>query len=106
MRQPLIEHRLKLAGFGTRALEIEGSGPPVVLLHGFADSADTWRSALDRLARRDQRAIAVDLPGFATAARLDPGAPVLPQLDRFVVAAVRHAAGSRGEPVVVAGNSL
>jgi hypothetical protein len=39
MREPLVEHRLELAGFETRALELEGGGPPLVLLHGFADSA-------------------------------------------------------------------
>jgi pimeloyl-ACP methyl ester carboxylesterase len=38
MRQPLVEHRLELAGFETRALELEGDGPPLALLHGFADS--------------------------------------------------------------------
>jgi hypothetical protein len=32
MRQPLVEHRLELAGFETRALELEGDGPPLVLL--------------------------------------------------------------------------
>ena len=41
--QPLVEHRLELAGTRTRALELEGDGPPVLLLHGYADSADTWR---------------------------------------------------------------
>ena len=105
MRQPLVEHRLELAGFDTRALELEGDGPPLVLLHGFADSADTWRLVLDRLAREGRRAIALDLPGFATATRLEPG-PVLPQLDAFATAAVRHAAQEAGEPAVVAGNSL
>ncbi|MCW2990833.1 MAG: alpha/beta hydrolase fold protein, partial [Solirubrobacterales bacterium] len=62
--QPLIEYRLDLAGHATRALELEGDGPPMLLLHGFADSADTWRRTLDRLARRGRRALAVDLPGF------------------------------------------
>jgi pimeloyl-ACP methyl ester carboxylesterase len=105
MTQPLVEHRLELAGFDTRALELEGEGPPLVLLHGFADSADTWRLVLDRLARLERRAIALDLPGFATAGRLAPGA-VLPQLDAFAAAAIRHAAAEAGEDVVVAGNSL
>lgn len=102
--QPLIEHRVELAGFATRALELEGSGPPIVLLHGYADSADTWRLVLDKLARRERRAVAFDLPGFGTAAPLDAG-PVLPQLDAFTTAAVEYA-GRAGERAILAGNSL
>jgi pimeloyl-ACP methyl ester carboxylesterase len=101
--QPLMEHRLDLAGWSTRALELEGDGPPVVLLHGYADSADTWRLVLDKLARRDRRALAVDLPGFGTADPLHAGS-VLGQLDAFARAAVEHVAD--GGPVVLAGNSL
>ena len=103
--QPLMEHRLQLAGFETRALELEGDGPPVLLLHGFADSADTWRRTLAHLARAGRRALAVDLPGFGGASRLGPG-PVLPQLDAFATAAARQLAEEAGEPPVVAGNSL
>jgi pimeloyl-ACP methyl ester carboxylesterase len=101
--QPLFEHRSRFGGYETRVLELEGEGPAVVLLHGYADSADTWRLVLDALARAERRALAVDLPGFAAA---DPlrGGPVLPQLDRFAAAVVRHAADDG--PVVVAGNSL
>jgi pimeloyl-ACP methyl ester carboxylesterase len=102
MTEPLVEHRLELAGYETRALElVEGDGPPVVLLHGFADSADTWRLVLDGLARARRRAVALDLPGFATAGRLRAG-PVLPQLDAFAAAAVAYA----GDDVILAGNSL
>ena len=53
--QPLFEHRLKLAGYETRALELEGSGPPLLLLHGYSDSADTWRLLLDRLGKVGRR---------------------------------------------------
>jgi pimeloyl-ACP methyl ester carboxylesterase len=63
MIQPLFEHRMEFAGYGTRVLELEGSGPPVLMFHGYADSADTWRLTLAQLARRGQRAVAVDLPG-------------------------------------------
>lgn len=103
--QPLIEHRLRLGGFTTRALELEGDGPPLLLLHGFADSADTWRRTLDRLARRNRRALALDLPGFGAAERLSAGA-VLPQLDAFAAAAARHVADEAGAAPVVVGNSL
>lgn len=106
MQEPLFEHRLDLAGFQTRALELEGDGPPLLLLHGYADSADTWRLLLHRLGRQGRRALAVDLPGFGTASRLARDEPVLPQLDRLVAAAARHLAEEAGAPVVVAGNSL
>jgi pimeloyl-ACP methyl ester carboxylesterase len=101
--EPLIEHSMKLAGHRTRVLELEGRGPGIVLLHGWGDSADTWRPLLAELAVSGRRAIAVDLPGFGRASRLQPGA-ILPQLDDFATALVQEWGG--GEPVVIAGNSL
>jgi pimeloyl-ACP methyl ester carboxylesterase len=107
VREPLVEHRLTLGGVATHALELEGDGPPLVLLHGFADSADTWRRALDLLARRGRRALAVDLPGYGRADPLKPDASVLDQYRAFAAAAVRHASEEAGgAPVVLAGNSL
>ena len=100
----LFEHRLRIAGFETRALELDGEGPPLLLLHGFADSADTWRPVLDRLRRRGRRAVALDLPGYGTATPLSPEGPILGQLDSFVRAALIRFA--EGEPAVIAGNSL
>ena len=105
------EQRLELGGLRTRLLELAGAGesagPPLLLIHGFSDSADTWREVLRRLARQGRAALAVDLPGFGQASRLDRDEPILPQLDRFVAGAVRHLAAQdpRGE-VVIAGNSL
>ena len=105
--QPLIEYRLELAGFETRALELEGEGAPIVLLHGYGDSADTWRLVLDRLARADRRAIALDLPGFGTAAPLERDAPVLDQYDAFAAAALEHAVDEGpGDLAILGGNSL
>ncbi len=40
-----------------------GSGPPVVLVHGFASSLETWDLLAPQLARRN-RVIALDLKGF------------------------------------------
>jgi pimeloyl-ACP methyl ester carboxylesterase len=105
MIQPLFEHRLTLAGYETRVLELEGDGAPILLLHGYADSADTWRQTLALLARSGRRAIAVDLPGFGGADRLRPE-PILPQLDEFAVAAVAYLKGRRGARVIAVGNSL
>ena len=101
--QPLFEHGLTLAGYSTRVLELEGDGPPLVFFHGFSDSADTWRATMARLGKLDRRAVAVDLPGFATASPLKPG-KVLPQFDRFGEAVVRYAAPKGG--AVAVGNSL
>ena len=102
--QPIHEYRLKLGGLETRALELDGEGAPLLLLHGYADSADTWRLVLDRLRRKGRAAIALDMPGFGSAAHLDRDEDVLPQLDRFVREAVERFANGRG--VVIAGNSL
>src|SRR4051812_32167601 len=102
--QQLVEYRESFGGYATRVLELEGDGPPLVFLHGYADSADTWRLVLAELARRDRRALAVDLPGFGRAGRLERDEPVLPQLDRFAAAVVQAAADGHG--AVLVGNSL
>lgn len=41
----------------------EGSGPAVILIHGFAGSTFSWRHVIHGLAQSN-RVIAVDLPGF------------------------------------------
>jgi len=91
------------AGVRTRALSVEGTGPRFVLLHGYADSANTWDGLLRELAASGSSAVAVDLPGFGRADTPAPG-PVMPQHDAFVADLVRDQA-ARG-PVVLVGNSL
>jgi pimeloyl-ACP methyl ester carboxylesterase len=75
-----------------------------VLLHGFSDSADTWRPLLERLARAGRRAVAIDLPGFGVADDARPG-PVLPQFEAAIVVAAQRAADTGVRPVLV-GNSM
>jgi pimeloyl-ACP methyl ester carboxylesterase len=58
--EPLFEHRREFGGYETRVLELEGSDRPLLLLHGYADSADTWRGTLTALARLGRPATAVD----------------------------------------------
>ena len=95
-REPLFEHRLELAGYATRALELEGEGPPLVLLHGYRGlRRHLAPGARPPRPRATARALAVDLPGFGRADDLDDG-PMLPQYDRFAAAAIEHAAGEAG----------
>lgn len=100
----IFEQELEIGGYRTRAIELAGEGVPFLLLHGFSDSADTWRPVLDRLRREGRRAMAVDLIGFGRAQRLDRDGPVLEQLDRFVAACISELADSEG--AIVVGNSL
>ena len=102
----IVEHNLRLGGVRTRALELDGESPPLILLHGYADSADTWRPLLDRLRKLGRAAVALDMPGFGQAGYLDPEKPVLPQLDAFADAAAEHWSAESGGRVVLAGNSL
>ena len=99
----MTEHMIELAGHRTRALEVQGRGPGLVLLHGWGASADTWRPLLAELAASDRRAIAPDLPGFGRASGLAQGS-LFPQLDDFATALVQRI-GAHG-PVVVLGDSL
>jgi pimeloyl-ACP methyl ester carboxylesterase len=48
----------------TFAVVDQGQGDPVVLLHGFPDSADLWRHQIPALADAGFRVIAPDLRGF------------------------------------------
>jgi pimeloyl-ACP methyl ester carboxylesterase len=99
----IAERRAVYAGIRTRELAVAGSGPIVLLAHGFGDAADTWRPVLKFLHDAGQAAVAVDLPGFGHADELAAG-ELLPQLDAFAAAAMRANAGAKG--VVVVGNSL
>ena len=101
------EAEVELGGTATRVLELDGAGPPILLLHGFADSADTWRPLMERLAEAERAATAVDLTGFGRAGELDPGGELLPQWDALVAAAVERLSDAHdGAEVIVAGNSL
>ena len=103
---PVIrESRQSLAGVRTRVLEVDGDGPPLVLLHGFSDSADTWRVVLQGLARSGRRAVAIDLPGFGAAEDAQPGA-ILSQFEPVVIAAAALARTGTEDSVVLVGNSM
>lgn len=103
-RSEVVETRPVIAGWRTRALEVGGSGPTFILLHGFGDHAGTWSAVLTELAEAGSSAVALDLPGYGEA---DPAAsgPALPQLDRFLAGAIERWTINGQAPIVV-GNSL
>jgi pimeloyl-ACP methyl ester carboxylesterase len=55
----------------TRYREWGANGTPVLLLHGFIESADTWEPTAELLAR-DHRVYAIDLDGFGYTQRVAP----------------------------------
>ena len=94
---------ITVGGVRTRVLETDGSGPVVLLVHGYSDSADGWRDVMDRLATDGVRSVAVDLPHHGRAGR-PPVTSFLSVLDDFLAAAVQEF--DRGDGVVLVGNSV
>jgi 2-succinyl-6-hydroxy-2,4-cyclohexadiene-1-carboxylate synthase len=80
--------------------EVRGSGPPLVLLHGFTQTGRLWGSFGERLAE-DHALVAVDLPGHAGS---DSVRADLPATGELVAEAVRAAIGP--EPCDLLGYSL
>ena len=60
--------RLEVPGVATRVWE-DGTGEPVVCVHGVPSSAYLYRKVLPALAARGRRGIAFDLPGLGLAER-------------------------------------
>jgi pimeloyl-ACP methyl ester carboxylesterase len=69
-----LPHRLvDAAGVSTYVVDA-GEGPPIVLIHGYGDTADGWRRVVPGLLA-DHRVIAVDVPPFGRSGQ--PRAPKL-----------------------------
>lgn len=100
----LHPEKTTIGSWPTRLIRVEGSGTPLVLLHGFGDQAETWTLLLRLLQARGRTAIAADMPGFGRAGVLDRGA-VLPQLADFATTLVEQVAEEYSAPILV-GNSL
>jgi len=96
----ITESRRRAGSVDTKTLTVDGTGPTILLLHGFGDSAETWRGALPLIERAGYRAVAVDMPGFGVTAPLGAG-PVPPRWDHVVDAMLEEHG-----PAVLVGNSL
>jgi pimeloyl-ACP methyl ester carboxylesterase len=64
----MSEQTIRLGDLDFRVVD-EGSGDPVLLLHGFPDSAELWRHQRPALVEAGYRVIAPDLRGFGASAR-------------------------------------
>lgn len=97
---------LRLAGVASRGVRTDGdeSTPPFLFLHGFSDSADSWRRVQRRLETHGHRSLAVDQPSHGEADALDPDRPAIDQFVDFAAAAATEL--GNGAPVIVVGNSL
>lgn len=67
MTATVLSKHVEVRGMRLHYLEA-GSGPPVLLLHGWPTHAQLWRNTLPALAA-SRRAIALDLPGFGQSAK-------------------------------------
>jgi pimeloyl-ACP methyl ester carboxylesterase len=92
---------------GVRVRYVEaGSGPAVLLLHGFASSIYTWKDVVPALAR-ERRVVALDFPGFGgSETPPDLSFAVLPRvatglLDRLGIARASLVGNSMGGAVGV-----
>jgi 4,5:9,10-diseco-3-hydroxy-5,9,17-trioxoandrosta-1(10),2-diene-4-oate hydrolase len=84
-----------------------GSGPAVVLLHGFASSVYTWKDVIPALAASHD-VVAIDFPGFGDSSIPDPldaatyPATVIDVMDRLGIARASLVGNSMGGSVAVA----
>jgi alpha-beta hydrolase superfamily lysophospholipase len=69
-----------------------GGGEPLVLIHGYAETSDTWRAVIPALARR-WRVIAPDLPGIGESAIPDDGLDMATAAARLIRSRNRSASG-------------
>jgi pimeloyl-ACP methyl ester carboxylesterase len=85
------------------AVQDEGTGRPVLLLHGFPDSASMWRDVIPRLVEAGYRIIAPDQRGFGDSSA--PRGRLAYHIDRLVddVVGLLDALGLQ-EPVDVVGH--
>ncbi|MFE5022619.1 alpha/beta fold hydrolase [Streptomyces sp. NPDC056656] len=93
-------HRLVDGPAGRIHLVEQGTGPLVLLVHGFPESSYSWRRQLPALAAAGYRAVALDVRGYGRSSKpADPAAyGMLDLVDDNV--AVVHALGERSAVLV------
>ncbi|MEU8924569.1 alpha/beta hydrolase [Kitasatospora sp. NPDC048545] len=69
MSQHDLTHRLVPTAAGRIHLVEQGTGPLVLLVHGFPESSYSWRHQLPALAAAGYRAVAIDVRGYGRSSR-------------------------------------
>ncbi|WLQ40523.1 alpha/beta hydrolase [Streptomyces laculatispora] len=97
---PELTHRTVPSPAGRIHLVEQGTGPLVLLLHGFPESWYSWRHQLPVLAAAGFRAAAIDVRGYGRSSR--PGDVAAYRMRELVEdnAAVVHALGERSAVVI------
>ncbi len=99
---PEPTHRLISAnGIRIHAAEC-GSGPVVLLIHGFPESWYSWRHQLPALAAAGYRAVAIDVRGYGRSSK--PAAVEDYRMVKIVADVVGVVGALGGEPVVLIGH--
>ncbi|ANS64925.1 epoxide hydrolase [Streptomyces lincolnensis] len=97
-----VTHRLVPGPAGRVHLVEQGSGPLVLLVHGFPESWYSWRHQLPALAAAGYRAVAVDLRGYGRSSK--PEAVRAYRLAELVADQVAVVQALGGAPAVVVGH--
>ncbi|PSR19160.1 alpha/beta hydrolase [filamentous cyanobacterium CCP3] len=82
-----------------------GSGPALVLIHGFGASVGHWRKNMPALAE-NHRVFALDLLGFGKSAKPAPGEPLPYDFDTWGAQVADFLHQVVGEPAFLVGNSI
>jgi len=96
-----VSKEVRICGGPVHYIEVAGSGPPVVLVHGLGGSHANWHGVAEELAKK-HRVYVIDLPGFGRtrlhgrSSDVESNARVLRHFIDDVV----------GEPVTLIGNSM
>lgn len=99
-REPWSHRRIRVGNIELHAVEA-GSGPLVVLLHGFPEYWGSWRNQLPALANAGYHALALDMRGYNESDKPKGVAPYhLNQLTADVAGVIRAVGESRARAVI------
>jgi haloacetate dehalogenase len=91
-----FEERLLACGRGRVFARVGGSGPPLLLLHGYPETHLMWHGAAPLLASRGFTVVVADLPGYGASLRPEPADDHRPHSKRAMALDLIEAMASLG----------